>query len=332
LVTFNGVKYLPFCLNSLAKQTFQDFFLLIVDNCSQDRTVGYLKENFPQIKLVEHQQNIGFAKAHNQGISWTDSQYVMLLNQDVILEEDYLEKALDYLDNHADIAVLGGKTKVWDFYNNFKTNFIDSIGLKVYKNHRVVDIGQGEPDQSQYDQIQEVFGISGSLPIYRRTALEQVKIQFKSALQHQEYFDEDFFSYKEDVDLSFRLRLAGLKSVYFPDAVAYHDRSVKRARQLNDKATRQSRKAKDAVVKAYSYKNHLLLLLKNEFFINFLKYFPFILLYELKKLVFILLFERTSLNGIGLFLQQKSKILKKRGYIIKHIRKIGADDLAQWYR
>lgn len=331
LVTHNAEKYLLLCLKSLAQQTWQEFSLLIIDNGSSDGTVKYIKENYPQIKLIEHQQNVGFAKAHNQGIAWTDSNYLMLLNQDVILEKDYLEKAIKYLDKHPEVSALTGKVLVWDFQNNQKTKVIDSLGLKLYKSHRIVDFHQGEKDQGQFAGVQEVFGVSGTVPIYCRSALEQVKIDFKGSFTHPEYFDEDFFSYKEDVDLAFRLRLAELKSFYLSSCLAYHDRTVRGVPDTSSQAIKKSRKDRDKVVKIYSYKNHLLLLIKNEFIVNLLRYFFPISWYELRKLVFILLFEHSTLRGLSEFFKQKSKILKKRKYIVKNIRKINAKELAKWY-
>lgn len=331
LVTYNAERYLPFCLNSLAEQTFQEFFLLIIDNGSTDDTIRYVKENYPQHKLIEHKQNAGFAKAHNQGIAWTDSDYVMLLNQDVILEKDYLVRAMDFLEKNPDVAALSGKILIWDFINNQKTRIIDSLGLKVFKNHQVTDSGQGEEDAGQYNEVKEVFGVSGAVPIYRRHFLEKIKIRPSGLMSPQEYFDEDFFSYKEDVDLAFRLRLAGHKAIYLPFSVAYHDRSVRGTNDASNKAIKKSRASRDKVIKMYSYKNHLLLLLKNEFFSNLFKYFFPIFWYEFKKILYILIFEQSTLEGLKLFFRQKSRILKKRRYIIKNIRKIKAKELAKWY-
>lgn len=332
LVTYNGEKYLPFCLKSLAEQTYQDFTLLVIDNGSNDETVRYFSENYPQIKLVTHTHNIGFAKAHNQAIAWTNSEYVMLLNQDVILKPDYLEKAIGYLDAHSEAASVGGKIYVWDFANKEKTKRFDSTGLVVYRNHRVADYRQGEEDLGQADQIAEVFGLSGTLPIYRRLALNAVKINLNGQFSADEYLDEDFFSYKEDVDLAWRLRLAGFKTFYLPECVGYHDRSVSGSVVQTSQAIRESRRDRDRAIKIYSYKNHWLLLMKNEFFLNLLSCFFPIIWYEIRKFIFILLFERTTLKAIKLLRQQKKRLLQKRRYIIKNIRTTKARDLSYWYR
>lgn len=337
LVTSNAARYLPFCLKSVFEQTGQDFSLLIIDNGSSDDTIRFIKENYPQIPLVAHANNLGFAKAHNQAIAWSDSDYVMMLNQDVMLDKNYLLRALEFLDQHPEAAAVSGKILCWDFkknnlsLNGGRTRLVDSLGLKVLKNHRVMEIGQGQEDQGQFDKIEEVFGVSGAVPIYRRSALDQVKITLDAGLKVSEYLDEDFFSYKEDVDLSYRLRLAGFRSYYLPGAVAYHDRTAKGGADLSDQAVKLGRSGKDRQVRVYSYKNHLLTLLKNEFFANFIKFFPPIVFYELKKFVWLIFFEQSTLAGLAMFSRQKKRALAKRKFIKKNIRKISAKDLAKWY-
>ncbi|HLC64129.1 MAG TPA: glycosyltransferase family 2 protein [Patescibacteria group bacterium] len=331
LVTYNAEKYLPFCLPSVLNQTLKDFSFLVIDNGSSDNTLSHLAENYPQVRVVSYPKNLGFAKTHNQAIAWSKTDYLALLNQDVILEPDYFEKVVSYLDGHLEAAAVGGKILRWDFGTNSRTKYIDSLGLLVFKNHRVVEIGQGEIDKGQYNEVKEVFGLSGALPTFRRQVLEKIKVSLPKNFSRQEYFDEDFFAYKEDVDLAFRLRLAGFKSFYLPEAVAYHDRSVKGPRDLSDRAVRKSRSRKDKMVKAYSYKNHLLMLFKNEFKRNLIRFGWPICWYEFKKLAFIFLFEQSTIRGLKMFLKQKKKNKLKRKYIYKNLVKVKPNDLAKWY-
>ena len=328
LVTQNAEEYLPFCLNSLFNQSFKDYTLSVIDNGSNDRTVAVIKENYSQIKVVEYHDNIGFAKAHNKAISWTKSEYICILNQDVILEKEYLKNLIDFMDDNREVGSVAGKILSWDFNNNLKLNSIDSKGLKIFKNHRVIEIDQGQDDKVENTNL-EVFGVSGAVPIYRLEVLKKIKLE--NNLKADEYFDELFFSYKEDVDLAYRLRLAGFKSFYIPTSIAYHDRTVKGENDLSDKTTIKSRKNKDQMVKIYSYKNHLQVLYKNEFFSNLIKYFFHIFWYELKKLIYILFNEPSTLRGLKLYFKQLKQIKKKRNYIKKNIRKINAKELAKWY-
>lgn len=329
LVVCNAEKYLPFCLKSIFNQTFQDFILLVIDNGSTDQTVRYLKENYPQIKVVEHRQNIGFAKAHNQAISWSASDYLCLINQDVILEPDYFLRTVEFLDSHPEVGSVSGKFFQWDYQNNQKTGIVDSLGLRIFNNHRVIDIGQGKNESAELNQTSEIFGVSGCASLYRRFALEAVKL--KSPAGHDEYFDELFFSYKEDVDLSWRLRLAGFSAYLVPLAVAYHDRTITSTNNLNHRAIIASRRERDKLVRIYSYKNHLQTLFKNEFFTNFLRYFFPIFWYEFKKIIYCCLFEQATLQGLAKFLKEWRLIWQKRKYIIKNIRKVKAKEIAGWF-
>ena len=336
LVIWNGIKYLPFCIESVLNQSFKDCQLNVIDNGSTDDSIKYFKNHYPQFKIVSLKNNIGFAKAHNKLISWSNSDYILCLNQDVILDKDFLKNAIKFLNKNKKIGSISPKIYHWNFkqfdivnpleperakelLEKEKTNIIDSCGLKIYKNHQVTDIGQGEKDKEKFSKEKEIFGVSGACPIYNRKALEKIKI-------NNEYFDEDFFSYKEDVDLAYRLQLAGYKSYFLPNVIAYHDRSVKKTKKII-----QNRKLKSTWINQHSYKNHILCLLKNEFRQNILKYFPYIFFYEFKKLIYILLFEKQTLKFFLKSKKQIKKILEKRKYIFENIIKIKPEDLAKWY-
>jgi len=317
LVTFNGQKYLPYCLESIRNQTFKDFSVLVIDNDSHDNTVNFIKQYYPSVRVVENKKNLGFAKAHNQGIHWTKSEYVLCLNQDIFLEQDFLKKAIDFLDTHPNVGSISGKLLRWNFKNKTRTNLIDTIGLKIFKNHRVIDEKQGVRDNEEFNAPREIFGPSGAAPIYRRTALENIKL-------NNEYFDEDFFIYKEDVDLAYRLRIGGWKSFNVPQAIGYHDRSITKKGNVIANRTLKSQFAN-----YYSYRNHLFVLAKNEYLINLIIYFPYIFWYEFKKFIYLLLFERKTLvRGLDFF-KKLCKMFSKRK-IIRQNRKISAKELRKW--
>jgi len=328
LVTYNGEKYLPFLAASLKKQTFQDFDLKIIDNGSSDKTLDSLARFFPNHKPISYQKNLGFAKAHNQLIAWTKEPYLLILNQDIILAPDYLEKAIKFLDGNPEASGVMGKILKWDFEKNEPTNIIDSLGIQISKSHQATDVKQGEKDENQNIEPREIFGLSGAAAFFRKEDLGKIKITFGQGNgQTQEYFDEDFFSYKEDVDLAYRLRLAGLKTFLVPKAIAYHGRSLGHF----DKKIKKERDLRSSGTKIYSYKNHLAVLVKNEFFVNWLKYFWLTFWYEFKKLIYLLIFERATLKGLSMFFNEYGKMKQKRKFIIKNIRKVKAKELAKWY-
>ena len=111
IVTYNAKKYLPFCLSSILNQSYKNFEVVIVDNNSQDGTQEYIKINYPNIKLIENKENMGFAHAHNQAISINDSEYVLVTNQDIFLENDFLEILVNFADNNKEYGSFGGRLK-----------------------------------------------------------------------------------------------------------------------------------------------------------------------------------------------------------------------------
>jgi len=191
-----------------------------------------------------------------------------------------------------------------------KTEVIDSCGLKILRNHRIVEIGAGE-DSSAYESRDEVLGHSGALVLFRREALEEIVLKdyYHSA---GDYFDSNFFFYKEDVDLAWRLQLAGWKSLFIPDAIAYHLRTVSGSQNSNTKEILTNRLNQSKLARYYSYRNHFLVLLENEFAINLLYYLPFIFWYEFKKFIYVLFLETANLKAFWEILLMWPQIAKKR--------------------
>jgi len=316
IVTWQAEEYLPKLLTALLEQTYKKFSVLIIDNDSQDRTVSIIKENFPQLNIIKNKTNIGFAKAHNQAINWTKSKYVLCLNQDVVLEKNFIKECVEFMEKNSDVSVINGKILKWDTQKQTPINKIDTAGLMVLKNHKVVDRGQSLPAENKFIRSEEIFGASGACPFFRRTSLEEVKINY-------EYFDEQFFSYKEDVDLAFRLRLAGCRAFYLPTAIAYHDRtSAPRTNKL---------RSNNLFINYHSYKNHFWVLTKNEFYINIVKYLPMIFIFELKKFFYLLFFCPKALKSLKEIFKNRTKMMSKRKFIFKNIKKISAKELRKWY-
>ena len=329
LITWNGAKYVPFLFDSLRQQTYKDWALLAIDNNSQDNMAELMKKelaNFPvQYKIIVNKENRGFAGGHNQAFKESDAEYILLLNQDMYLAPDCLEKIAMFLDNHPEAAAVSPRLMKWDFPKNF-TDQIDALGLKVYRSRRVVE---------QYAQqnwldlknklstaVLPVFGVSGALPVFRTSALKSV------VYQDGGIFDESYHSYKEDVDLAWRLAAAGYKSFVLLDAVAWHDRSAAGPKQADDASALANKKNQSEWVKFHSYKNHLMTLYKNEYWQNFALDFPWILWYELKKFVYFLLFDRQVLAGLK---EVFNKDLAQKRRLIKTFRKISWQEMRKWW-
>ncbi|MBU1131783.1 glycosyltransferase family 2 protein [Patescibacteria group bacterium] len=320
LVTWNGEKYIENCLNSIFRQTFSDFSLVLIDNGSNDKTLELIAERFPHLPIVKHKENLGFARAYNQTIHWSRTEYVLCLNQDVVLEPNYLEELVRFMDEHPQAGSVNGK--ILRMADNENTKYIDSVGLKIYKSYRVIDRGAGEVDAGQYDAVEEVFGISAAVPFYRRIALDSVAFE-------KEYFDEDFFSYKEDVDLAHRLRLAGWTSWLVPSAVAYHDRSVKTpANKMTKMEIARNRQRKSRFANFYSYRNHLYFIIKNIPRFNFSFVWP-VFWYEAMKGVYVVFCETRNLRAWSDVIKNWKRLKTKRNAIRQNI-KINPEDISEW--
>lgn len=334
LVTWNGTKYIPLLFKSLREQTSKDWFLFVWDNNSSDNTVELIKNEANklgvQYKIVENKENWGFAGGHNAVFKTTDGEYILLLNQDIYMPPDCLEKLVNFMDTHPEAAAVSSRLMKWNFVNGEFTNTIDTLGLKVFKNRRVVDWMAGEewsPDvilseekrsamptgrqeESLSNAALQVFGISGALPMYRRSALEAV------AFFNGDFFDANYHSYKEDVDLAYRLISAGFKSYVLPDAMAYHDRAGAGPKTMDDAAALTNKKIQSAWVKYHSYKNHLMTLYKNEYWQNLPLDFFWILWYEVKKFAYFLLLDRGVLAGLKEIWKMRKELKEKRKWII----------------
>jgi GT2 family glycosyltransferase len=193
-------------LPSLARQTFRDFSVLVVDNGSSDGSAAYLSTEWPAVTVLRMERNRGFAAAVNAGIASCETEFTALVNNDVELDAQWLECLVDALEKHESSSSATGKTLDFDH-----RRIIGSAGDAMTLDGRFYGRGSGEHDVGQYDVPGTVFSATAGAALYRRLAFETVGV-----------FDEDFFAYAEDVDWGFRAQLAGFTCCYVPSAVAYH--------------------------------------------------------------------------------------------------------------
>jgi len=330
------MHYLFDCLESLMHQTLRDFSVLVVDNGSKDNTVDFIRNYYPTASVLQNFKNIGFCKANDQGIKMAKSEYVLVMNPDIILNENFLAELVKFADAHPQAGSFGGK--VLKLYSQdvdpingggglrtaVKSDIIDSTGFIIHKSRKVVDRGEGEKDQGQFQRTEEVFGISGACVIYRCQALEDVRIK-------DEYFDHNFFAYKEDIDIAWRLRLYGWENWYIPEAVAYHHRHFANYENKKlGKAISERRKV-SKFLRSLSFRNHRLMLVKNETPINLFYHILPIVWRELKILVYSLIFEPFIFRSIANFFKYLPYTLIKRRVIMAH-RKVSAKEMRKWFR
>ncbi len=316
------------------RQTFRDFSILIIDNASVDGTVNFIRSNYPTVTVLENNKNLGFCRATNQGILLAKGEYILSLNPDVILSDNFLEELVGFADQKPDGGSFGGKilklkTEYIDdndkggMIQAVKSNFIDSTGLDIYKSRRSVDRGEGEKDKGQYDRTEEVFGLTGACALYRFEALNEIAIG-------KEFADQDFNAYKDDVDLAWRLRLYGFENWYYPPAVCYHHRGFPAASSNLIKALSARRKI-SKFLRANSFRNQHLMLVKNDEWQNLFFALPWFLARECKVLVATLFFEPFQFMTIINFFSLLPRTLRKRQIIMRH-KKISASQMRKWFK
>ncbi|HEY2427865.1 MAG TPA: glycosyltransferase family 2 protein [Acidimicrobiales bacterium] len=208
---------------------------------------------------VSHGPNLGFAGGHNTAVRSSGAEIVVVLNADAWLDSDFLR---DVIPAFADPSVAAVQPKVLRHDGDQPTGTIDSAGLVPLRSRRVIGRGQGEPDGPAFDLPTEVFGPDGAVAVYRREALEDVALPFGPE-GAPEYFDEDFFAYKEDVDLAWRLRLRGWRTLYVPSARAWHLRTGRETSGQGWWALRHERRHLPPGTER-GFVNHRLLQLKDE--------------------------------------------------------------------
>ncbi|WP_048190924.1 glycosyltransferase family 2 protein [Methanobacterium sp. SMA-27] len=202
---YNGIHLLKECLDSIQKQDFPFYEVIIIDNASKDKSVEYLEENYPEFTLIINKENLGFAAAVNQGIKASNAEYIFLLNTDVELEINCISNLLNCIKKENNIFVVS--SKMIQYHDRYK---IDDAGDEYSILGWTKKVGEGK-STDLYNKKREIFSACAGASIYRKTVFNDIG-----------YFDENFFAYMEDVDISYRAKIYGYKCIYCPKAVVYH--------------------------------------------------------------------------------------------------------------
>jgi GT2 family glycosyltransferase len=341
LLSYNGEKYIKSCLDSVFGQTYPDLEVLVIDNGSTDTTKDFLRNlpKRPNLRIILNKENVGFTKGHNQGIKESRGDFILCLNQDIFLDRDFISRAVEIFKKNNRIGAVQGKLLRWNTANSNPAQvkdyqishiIIDTTGLVILKNRRIVNRGQGQVDQGQFKKIEEIFGPDGAAPVYRKEALNDVKVILKSK-NREEYFDEDFFAYKEDVDLAWRLRLYGWKTFYQPKSIAWHDRTAGDSAARNYFGIVKERLKISKFAKYLAFKNQRLMQLKNEQLKSFLKHLPWFLPKEAASWIYVLLFERYTYKAIKDLFKQIPLAWQKRKIIMANKAKLRKGDMERWF-
>jgi GT2 family glycosyltransferase len=203
---WNGIAFLPACLESLRAQTYAAFRTVVVDNASSDGSVALIESTFPEVSVIRLDENKGFGAAMNIALREARSEYVSCLNNDTEADPAWLGELVACLERHPRAAA--ATSKMLDLSERDR---IDDCGDVLTAYFRAYARGRGEQDLGQYNEEERVFGASGGASLWRSEVVRELG-----------YFDEDLFAYYEDVDLSFRANLAGYECWYAPKAVVFH--------------------------------------------------------------------------------------------------------------
>jgi GT2 family glycosyltransferase len=224
-------------LRSIYDNTYTNHHVIVLDNASHDGSVSAIRSAFPQASIIELEKNLGYAGNNNHGIQLAlqDGAYwVLVLNEDVVLAPDCIERLVAVGQNDEDIGIVGPMV-----YHHDEPDVIQSAGGKLSKCWRTGHIGENELDVGQYDQPQNVDWISGCAIMVRRSVIEHIGM-----------LDERFFYYFEETEWCLRARKKGWRAVQVPQAKLWH-KGVQREYQPSSSVT------------YYSTRNRLLMLAKH---------------------------------------------------------------------
>lgn len=355
LVIYNDAKYIPYLFDSLKRQTFKDWELIFVDNACTDGTPEAVRHALEgsgiSYRIITNPSNLGFSVGHNIAYRYTQTPYFLLLNADMYLQEDVFEKMVAFLDAHPDTAAVAPRLMRWDFERVLAsvgkgddirtaseagfTNQIDALGIRLFRNRRGVEwltahVWSENSDDAAVREIfsssvKEVFGVSGAFPMYRKKVIDAI------LLPGANFFDPTYHSYKEDVDLSYRLRNAGYTSYVLLNTASYHNRTAAGPKAMSDFAALKNKTKQSYFVRYNSYKNHIRTLIKNEYWQNVVLDFPYIMMYEIKKLVLLLMtMPKVPIAGWWAIFRDMPYTLKARRSIVQG-RKMYWKGIRRWF-
>ena len=202
---YNGEKIIDGCIQSLLQQEYKDFNIIVVDNNSTDDSVKIIEEKYPSITLIKNNENLGFAAAVNIGIKVSKSDFVALLNNDTEVDTKWLGNLYSVVSK--DDKIFSASSKMIRFYER---DIIDDAGDQYNLLGWAYKRGDGA-SVDKFNKNKVVFSTCAGAGLYRRKVFEEIG-----------YFDENFFAYLEDIDVSFRGNIHGYKNVYVNDAIVYH--------------------------------------------------------------------------------------------------------------
>ena len=315
IVTYNSSRFIRHCLESLLRQTGVRFDVTVVDNASTDGTRDILRSYAGRIHTFWNLENVGFAAAQNQAIARSTGEWVLVLNPDVVMEPGFLAE-LYATGKAADSAgtICGKLLSIESNLEPPAAKTIDSAGIYFTPAMRHFDRGWHEPDDGRFDRMEYVFGASAAAALYRRSMIADVA-------DGEDFFDPDFFAYREDADVAWRAQLLGWKCIYTPHATAYH---VRRVSPLN-------RRSVPPVLNMHSVKNRFLMRIKNTTGGLLAQCWMPMFWRDLQVLGGCLFLEPASLPAFWKVASCMPRVLRRRKLVLDR-RRVSDAELSRWFQ
>lgn len=314
IVTWNSAQWLDECFAAIERLDYADLEVILIDNASEDATRERLGQVNPKWRVIYNDRNVGFAAGQNQAIRESQGDWILCLNPDVVLGSDCVTQLVTIGELHPEAGAVCGKLLRWDpATGDHKTDILDSTGIYFTRNMRQLDRGAEEPDRGQYDWVQYVVGATGAAAMFRRSFIDDASVE-------GQFFDEEFFSFREDADLAWRAQVLGWKCVYTPKAVAWHARRV----------TPERRQDLPLIINWHSVKNRFLMRGKNASgWLCWRLFFP-VVWRDLLTAGYALLRDQRMISAVLYWWKARASIGRKRR-IIQARRRVSDRELLWWF-
>jgi len=314
IVTYNSREFVLSCLEAVFRQDYAPLEVVVVDNGSTDGTREILASFAGRISIELNDINSGFAAAQNQAIRRASGDWIFVLNPDVVLEPDFIRQLVEAAGRDERIGTVCGRLRaIGRDLKPPERPRIDTAGIYFAPSMRHFDRGSGELDGEQFRRTEYVFGASAAAALYRREMIDDIS-------EGGEFFDPDFFAYREDADVAWRAQLLGWRCLFVPRAAGFHVRSVRPG----------PRNVVPAVLNMHSVKNRFLLRIKNATGGVYWRFWPAATLRDLLVLGGCLVWEWRSLPAFGHIVRCLPRALRRRRWIMRR-RRVSDEVLAEWF-
>lgn len=315
IVTYDSGRFIRRCLESVLEQRDVSVEVVVIDNASTDGTTDILERFEDRCTVVYNEENVGFAAAQNQAIALSSGSWVLTLNPDVLLMPNFIASLMSAEGLDPSVGTVCGKLLMMDAsFQIPDQQVVDSTGIYFTPMLRHFDRGCLKSDNGDFRTYEFVFGATAAAACYRREMIEDISVG-------GEFFDVDFFTYREDADVAWRAQLLGWKCVYIPQAFGYHVRKLRPG----------MRRMLPPEINMHSVKNRFLMRVKNITASVYLRNLLPITVRDVGILIYCLLIERSSLRAFYMLVRDLDRVMQKRRSIQSR-RRVEDAYMLQWFR